>query len=81
VLAFDTGTAVVPALARKFLVTETGLKLADFFNEYGRVCSWPSPRSLTPLSPWSALLVSVSDSTLPSRPALLTDPSSAKSLP
>ena len=78
-VVFEVGVKVVLALARKLFVTETGLKDAGFFIELVRLISTFSAVSFRAPSAGSILLVSVSDSKLPSTPALLTDPSSVPS--
>lgn len=62
-----------PDFARKFLVTDTGLKFADFLTEYRGVLSFP------PAPATSFLLVSVSEPKLPSMPATRADSSSTDS--
>lgn len=69
----DLGSATDPAFIRKFFVAVMGLKLDVFFTVYLRIASLPS-ESLPMFPPASALLISVSDPTLPSIPPLLTDP-------
>jgi hypothetical protein len=60
----DSGTL---ALARKFFVTDTDLKLVGFLTEFVRACPRPSSFPDTP----SGLLVSVSDPPLASASASL----------